>query len=159
FRADLKSRGIVFRGHADTETLLWLLITYGEAVLPRLNGIYAFAFQDTVTRTVLLARDPLGVKPLYYAIDGTGRLLFASEIKALFGAGGLEPRVNVADLTELFLFHFIAGERTAFDNVKELLPGHSLRYADGRYTIRKFWDVVPSADDLLDDNDDEIDRQ
>ena len=93
FRPGLESRGVSFRGHSDTETLLWLLITYGEAILPRLNGIYAFAFQAIPNRTVLLARDPLGVKPLYYASDSKGRLLFASEIKALFADGQIEPRL------------------------------------------------------------------
>ena len=145
FRPGLESRGVRFHGRSDTETLLWLLITYGEAILPRLNGIFAFAFQDIYSHTVLLARDPIGVKPLYYASDSTGRLLFASEIKALFVEGGIDARLNVDDLVELFTFHFIAGERTAFANVRQLLPGHALRHASGQVSISKFWDGVDSA--------------
>ena len=111
FRPQLQARGIRFRSRSDTETLLWLLIIYGEAILPKVNGIFAFAFYDTVTKTVLLARDHMGVKPLYYA-RVQERLLFASEIKALFATGEVEPRLNTDDLLEHLMFHFVAGERT-----------------------------------------------
>jgi asparagine synthase (glutamine-hydrolysing) len=145
FRSDLQDRGIVFRGHSDTETLLWLLITYGADILPKLNGIFAFAFHDRATGALLLARDHLGVKPLYYARGRDGRLLFASEIKALFTTGEVQPRLNVDDALELFMFHFVAGERTAFAGVSELLPGHLLTCRDGRITTRPYWDIVADA--------------
>ncbi|HEU4630574.1 MAG TPA: asparagine synthase (glutamine-hydrolyzing) [Gemmatimonadaceae bacterium] len=145
FRPALEAEGVCFRGHSDTETLLWLLVRHGAAVLPRLNGIFAFAFHDALTDTLLLARDQLGVKPLYYARGRDGRLLFASEIKALFATGEVEPRANVEDLVELFLFHFIAGERTAFATVTELLPGHLLQRADGRVRVAEYWTPVTAA--------------
>jgi asparagine synthase (glutamine-hydrolysing) len=145
FRSDLESRGVQFRGHSDTETLLWLLIIHGEAILDKLNGIFAFAFNDRETRTLILARDQLGVKPLYYARGRDGRLLFASEIKALFATGEVAPRLNVDDALELFMFHFVAGERTAFAGVSELLPGHVLTYREGHSTTRAYWDLVDDA--------------
>lgn len=145
FRADLAHRGVRFRGHSDTETLLWLLVIHGTAILDQLNGIFAFAFHDRVTRTLTLARDQMGVKPLYYGRTPQGRLLFASEIKSLFATGELQPRVNIDDALELFMFHFIAGERTAFAGVSELLPGHVLTHQDGVSSIRSFWNVVDDA--------------
>jgi asparagine synthase (glutamine-hydrolysing) len=145
FRPALEAAGVRFRGHSDTETLLWLLVTEGERVLPRLNGIFAFALHDAVRDELLLARDHLGVKPLYYARGRDGRLLFASEIKALFATGEVEPRMNVEDLVELFLFHFVAGTRTAFSTVTELLPGHLLRHAGGRMRVEEYWSPVTAA--------------
>jgi len=145
FRSDLEQRGVRFRGHSDTETLLWLLVHYGERILPRLNGIFAFAFLDAETGTVLLARDHLGVKPLYYARTPRGRVLFASEIKALFATGEVEPRANVDDLVELFMFHFISGERTAFAGIQELRPGHALTFSRGALRLERFWSPVPAG--------------
>lgn len=145
FRTALEARGVRFRGRSDTETLLWLLVEHGEAILPRLNGIFAFAFVDFSSRRVLLARDQLGVKPLYYATTPGGQLLFGSEIKALFATGAIEPRANVDDLLELLMFHFIAGERTAFAGIRELLPGHIAVHDNGRLSIRRYWDPLASA--------------
>jgi asparagine synthase (glutamine-hydrolysing) len=149
FRPALESRGIRFRGHSDTETLLWLLAERGLSILPKLNGIFAFAFVDTVTHRVLLARDHLGVKPLYHARGAHGRLLFASEIKALFATGEVERRANVDDLLELLMFHFIAGERTAFASVTELRPGHAAVWEDGALRVHQFWDPIAAARDRL----------
>jgi asparagine synthase (glutamine-hydrolysing) len=145
FRAALEASGVQFRGHSDTETLLWLLIRHGSAILPKLNGIFGFAFHDALSGKVLIARDHVGVKPLYYARGRDGRLLFASEIKALFVTGDVQPRINHDDLLELFMFHFIAGERTAFRDVSELLPGHLMEVIDGHARIREFWSPLTAA--------------
>jgi asparagine synthase (glutamine-hydrolysing) len=145
FRPQLEASGVRFRGHSDTETLLWLLIRHGEAILPELNGIFTFAFHDSLTGNLLLARDHMGVKSLYYARGKGGRLLFASEIKALFVTGEVEPRLNVDDILELFMYHFIAGERTAFANVYELPAGHMMQVADGRMRLKEFWNVTSTA--------------
>lgn len=144
-RPELEAGGVRFRGRSDSETLLWLLARHGEKILPKLNGIFAFAFWDAREETLLVARDQLGVKPLYYATGREGRLLVASEIKALFATGEVSPRVSREDLLELFLFHFIAGERTAFAGVTELLPGHYLQYADGRITVTEYWNPGTAA--------------
>lgn len=145
FRTDLEASGVHFRGRSDTETLLWLLIREGESVLPRLNGIFAFAFHDAVSQRTLLVRDQLGVKPLYLARGREGRLLFGSEIKAVLATGEVSARMNVEDALELFMFHFIAGERTAFRDVHELLPGHLLDLRDGHSTVRQYWSIQTAA--------------
>jgi asparagine synthase (glutamine-hydrolysing) len=144
-RSQLEADGVRFRGHSDTETLLWLLIRNGKGILHKLNGIFAFAFYDSHEKSLLLARDPMGVKPLYYGPGKDGRFLFASEIKALFATGEIEPRLNVEDILELFMFHFISGERTAFASVMELLPGHLLECSDGSIRVEAFWSVLSSA--------------
>lgn len=153
FRPQLQARGVRFRSRSDTETLLWLLIIYGEAILPKVNGIFAFAFYDTVTKTVLLARDHMGVKPLYYA-RVQERLLFASEIKALFATGEVEPRLNTDDLLEHLMFHFVAGERTLFHGVSELLPGHFLKITPTSQLVEQFWSPIQAPRD--DQSEDEI---
>jgi asparagine synthase (glutamine-hydrolysing) len=145
FRPELEAAGVRFRGRSDTETLLWLLVHRGDSVLRRLNGIFAFLFWDERERRLLAARDHLGVKPLYYVTGRKGRLLFASEIKALFAAGDVTPRVNAEDLLELLAFHFIAGPRTAFDGVVELPPGHCLRAESGRVVTGEYWSPLQSA--------------
>jgi len=145
FRPELEREGVRFRGRSDTETLLWLLARRGAAVLPHLNGIFAFLFHDATEGTVLAARDHLGVKPFYYAAGRDGRLLVASEIKALFATGDVSPRLNRDDLLELFLFHFIAGERTAFAGVAELLPGHCLHWKGGAWRTAEYWNPVTAA--------------
>jgi asparagine synthase (glutamine-hydrolysing) len=147
FRPMLEMQGVEFQGHSDTETLLWLLVRCGERILPKLNGIFAFAFLDRATGDLLLARDPVGVKPLYFAQTREGRFLFASEIKALFATRDVEPRLNTAHVAELFLFHFIAGEQTAFANVTELLPGHLLRYRQGRLSHRPYSNLLTAHTD------------
>ena len=152
FRPELEASGVCFRGHSDTETLLWLLIRHGKCILPKLNGIFTFAFHDSLSGNLLLARDHMGVKSLYYAHGKYRRLLFASEIKALFVTGEVEPRLNVDDILELFMFHFIAGERTAFSNVYELPPGHLLQYVDGRMRLSEFWNIASTAQDESSDD-------
>ena len=159
FRPQLESKGVRFRSHSDTETLLWLLIIYGEAILPQINGIFAFAFYDTVAKTVVLARDHMGVKPLYYA-RGRERLLFASEIKGLFATGEVEPRLNTDDLQEHLMFHFVAGERTLFYGVYELLPGHFLKITPDSQRVEEFWSPIRAPrDDLSEDEITETVRQ
>jgi asparagine synthase (glutamine-hydrolysing) len=147
FRQELEAGGVSFRGHSDTETLLWLLVRHGKNILSKLNGIFAFAFHDSREGTLLLARDQMGVKPLYYAYGRGSRLIFASEIKALFATGEVEPRINRDDILELFMFHFIAGDRTAFNDIHELLPGHVLEYSRGRTSLKQFWSPVPISVD------------
>jgi asparagine synthase (glutamine-hydrolysing) len=155
FRPELEAGGVRFRGRSDTETLLWLLIRRGKDILPKLNGIFAFAFHDSQSRTLLLARDQMGVKPLYYARGKGQCLIFASEIKALFATGEIEPRVNSDDILELFMFHFVAGDRTAFSDVYELPPGHWLEYSGERTRVTQFWSPVP----ISSEGDRDVDRE
>ncbi len=139
-RAPLEAQGHRFRSNTDTEVLLALFIAEGPAMLDRLNGMFAIAIWDAQERALFLARDRLGVKPVYYARLGD-RLLFASEEKALFAAG-VDAAFDPGTWDELLRFNYVAGERTPFAGVRRLLPGHWLRWQDGTVTIRRWWNLA-----------------
>ena len=110
----------------------------------RFRGMFAFAIWDAPRRRLLLARDRLGIKPLYWAVRD-GRLIFASEIKAIFESGLVQPRANEGALSELLATRYVSGEETLFAGVYKLLPGHLLAYEDGRVSTRQYWDVPLGA--------------
>lgn len=143
-RHELEARGHVFRTHSDTEVLLYLYREYGEQFPARLNGIFAFALWDRVKRRLFLARDHMGIKPLYYHRDAR-TLVFASEVKSLFRSGEIEARCNVEALPEYFAFRHVAGEQTLFAGVHSLLPGHCMTVSDGKVEIRQYWNPVAAT--------------
>lgn len=145
-RSHLEARGFTFRSHTDTEVLLNLYIDEGPKMLDRLNGMFAFAIWDDVDRSLFLARDRLGVKPVYYAQNKQG-LLFASEEKALFAAG-LPAQFNHDCWEELLLFRYVAGEGTPFVGVHRLLPGHYLTWRAGNLKITRWWHLAEKAQNL-----------
>ena len=135
-RDDLVSRGASFRSQSDTEVLLQLYLAEGEEMLTRLNGIFAFAIWDARDRSLFIARDALGVKPLYFASTERG-FAFASEIKALVR---LVPEVRELDpiaLHRYLTFLWCPGAGTPFKAVRKLLPGEAMRVRAGR--IERCW--------------------
>jgi asparagine synthase (glutamine-hydrolysing) len=145
-RATLVSKGERFRTNTDTEVLLRLFAREGPGMLGKLNGMFGLAIWDARERELFLARDRLGVKPLYFAGHG-GRFLFASEPKALFAAGvpaSLDPEC----WEELLCFRFVAGERSAFRGIRRLLPGHLLVWKDGRFETRRWWNLAERTKEL-----------
>lgn len=149
-RRELEGRGHRFVGQSDSEVLLKGLVEYGEAVLPRLDGIFAFAAYDPRRRRLLIARDPFGIKPLYYA-RAPGGLLFASELKALLLERSV-PRELDADAIGAYLtFLWSPGERTPLKSVRKLLPGHVMIAESGQLrTVRYAAGMVgapPHGDD------------
>lgn len=143
-RASLAAAGVRFRSSTDTEVLLELFAREGVAMLDRLNGMFAFALWDRQDRSLLLVRDRLGVKPLYYAAGPDGSLSFASEAKALFAAGA-PAAFDAGTWEELLCFRFVAGERTPFAGVSRLLPGHLLRWRDGTWRVQRWWNLAERA--------------
>ena len=141
FREWLEGRGHVYRTHCDTETILHLYEEYGASCVDHLRGMFAFAIWDQRKQELFLARDRLGVKPLYYVHTHDGSLYFASEIKALLEAEALRPEINYAVLSDYLANHAPSGEETLFRGVKRLLPGHVLTWRDGQVSIRRYWDV------------------
>jgi asparagine synthase (glutamine-hydrolysing) len=138
-RAELIGRGHTFRTRSDTEVILRAWQEWGEAALDRFNGQWAFALWDAPGRRLILSRDRVGVRPLYYAEDGD-RVAFASEIKALFaGLPGLPRRFDAAGLDEIFTFWAPVAPRTAFEGVRELEPGHVRIYDRDGVTDRPYW--------------------
>jgi len=141
YRDDLESRGHVYRTHCDTETILHLYEDYGDACVNYLRGMFAFAIWDAKKRELFIARDRLGVKPLYYVHTDDGSLYFGSEIKTLFEAGAIKPEINFPALPDYLANHATSGEETLYHGVKRLLPGHTLLWRDGQLQIKEYWDV------------------
>jgi asparagine synthase (glutamine-hydrolysing) len=142
-RAELELLGVRFRSETDTEVIVELYAREGEAMLPRLNGIFAFAIWDALERELFIARDRLGVKPLCYAVHDSA-LWFASEPKALF-AGGVPRTFDEQTWEELLCFRFTAGERTPFAGVSRLLAGHWLKWREGRLRVGRWWHLGAAA--------------
>jgi asparagine synthase (glutamine-hydrolysing) len=132
-RAELASASIRFRTNSDTETVLAALATWGAAAIPRLRGMYAFGFYDATTRTMLLARDGLGIKPLYYRLGPTSEgeaLIFASEPHAILQHPDVPVRPDWITISAyLTTIRTVMGERTLFEGVRTLRPGEVLEFA------------------------------
>jgi asparagine synthase (glutamine-hydrolysing) len=144
-RAELLAAGAAFRGHSDTEVLLELYARRGTAMLPRLNGIFALAIWDRVAGELLLARDALGVKPLYFAAadGGAASLAFASELKALVPL--LQTRtLDPAALHRYLSFLWCPGEGTPIEEVRQLQPGEAMTVRGGRIARRWTWYELPA---------------
>lgn len=155
YRRDLEECGHVYSTHCDTETILHLYEEHGHQCVEYLRGMFAFAIWDSRKRELFIARDRLGVKPLYFAHTDDGSLYFGSEIKALFQSDALKPELNFKALPDYLANHATSGEDTLYRGVKRLLPGHTLVWRDGEIEIRKYWDVsfLKTADPNRSDND------
>ncbi len=155
FRESLEARGHVYRTHCDTETILHLYEDFGADCVDHLRGMFAFAIWDARKRELFIARDRLGVKPLYYLHTDDGSLYFGSEIKTLLEASDITPEINFEVLPDYLANHAPSGEQTLFRNIKRLLPGHTLVWRDGKIDVRKYWDVsfVKAAEDGRSDAD------
>jgi asparagine synthase (glutamine-hydrolysing) len=148
-REKLERRGHRFRSGTDTEVILAAYSEWGPVSLDYLNGMFAFAIWDLHQKELFLARDHLGIKPVYYA--EAGRVLyFASEAKALFAAG-LTPSFDDTTVPELVRFGFVAGDRTPFAGVRRLLPGHYLLWKDGRMRLCRWWNLGKRAREVRED--------
>ncbi|MDR2648595.1 MAG: asparagine synthase (glutamine-hydrolyzing) [Clostridiales bacterium] len=143
-KRDLRSRGCVFTTTSDTEVILWGLMEYGIDFVKELNGIFAFAFWDNANRVLYLARDRVGVKPLFYSMIGD-TLVFGSEIKPLFQYPGIQPVLNRQSLCEIF---GVGPARThgvgVFKGVNEVKPGYAARLDINGFAETPYW-VLRSA--------------
>ncbi|MBL9078283.1 MAG: asparagine synthase (glutamine-hydrolyzing) [Planctomycetes bacterium] len=148
-RERLEQRGMVFRSTGDTEVLLELLAAFGpDDVLPQIEGFFAFGLWDRKERSLLLARDRYGIKPLYYRQYPDGTIRFASEMRPLLDA---DTPPEPAGVTGALLGHgLVAGAETVFRGVQSLLPGQWIRFAPGgARTSRRFFDVADYVDPQL----------
>lgn len=142
FRARLTDKGYRFRGTSDTETLLNLYHRYGTSFLADTVGIFAFAIWDRRIRRLVLARDPLGVKPLYCHDDGR-RIRFASEIKALLVAPDVPRALDPQALNEYLHFHTPIHDRTFFQGIRQLRPGEVVEVGETGPASRIYWHLTP----------------
>jgi len=137
-RLQLVKRGHTFQSDSDTEVVLNAYLEYGKDFVTKLNGDFAFSIWDSRRKTLLLYRDRIGIRPLYYA-ERNGVFGFASEIKALFKHPGLpRPKMRQDKIFEFFAYLCVYGEPTLFDQIYELLPGHYLERKEGKSTLRKY---------------------
>jgi asparagine synthase (glutamine-hydrolysing) len=155
YRNELEERGHVYNTHCDTETILHLYEEHGRGCVEYLRGMFAFAIWDARKRELFIARDRLGVKPLYFAHTDDGCLYFGSEIKTLFQTGAVSPELNFKLLPDYLANHATSGEETLYRGIKRLLPGHTLVWRDGEIEINKYWDVsfVKTAEENRSDKD------
>jgi asparagine synthase (glutamine-hydrolysing) len=147
-RHDLEPTGFVFRTHCDTEVLLAALVHWGEAALGRLRGMFAFALWDSFDQSLFAARDPFGIKPLYYRHDA-GRFLFASEVSALLASGVVPAEVDPESVAEYLAWFAVPAPRTIYRGVRSLQPGELLRFRRGRLDVRPGWTFKGIPEDPL----------
>jgi len=140
-RRELEGRGHIFSTHTDTEVIVHLYEEYGRRCVDHMRGMFAFALWDERTKQLLLARDRVGIKPLYYAeIDG--RILFASELKAILQLTEVERKINWSAASHLFTFLSTPPAEAIIDGIHKLEPGHLLRASPGYTTvIERYWDL------------------
>ena len=146
-RKDLEARGHRYRTKSDTETIVHLYEEHGRDCVKYLRGMFAFAIWDRRSRRLFIARDRLGIKPLYYHYDGN-RLLFGSEIKTILAYPGIKPEFNQSTLAEYLAFGYIPEAETMYAGIRKLLPGHTLEIGeDGDPQISQYWDLRVAVDE------------
>ena len=144
-RRELEELGATFLSHSDTEVLLKAYARWGEACLKKFRGMFAFALWDAARKRLFLARDPMGIKPLYYAQVGP-YFVFASEVRTILGTG-LVPRVlDQAGLLNYLTYGSAYDPHTLIEGVRALPAGHSLTWEDGKLSEREYWDLVGGVD-------------
>jgi asparagine synthase (glutamine-hydrolysing) len=139
-RRDLESRGHRFATHSDTEVVPHLYEEHGPGFAEKLNGMFAIALWDAEAGRLVLARDRIGIKPLFYSVrDGT--LFFGSEVKAILAAGGSRRGLDLEALDQLLTFEYTASPRSLFDDVRKLEPGSFLVWQRGNLEKKAFWEL------------------
>jgi asparagine synthase (glutamine-hydrolysing) len=151
-REGLEKRGHRFKTHTDTEVLLHLFEESGPACLESLNGQFAFAIWNERDRSLFLARDRIGIRPLYYMESGR-RLLFGSEIKELLTYPGVRTGIDPVSLEQIFVFWSTLPGRSVFQGIKQIPPGHYMLARDGAVEVRPYWRLRFTEDRSRDDSD------
>ncbi|MGV8083346.1 MAG: asparagine synthase (glutamine-hydrolyzing) [Coriobacteriia bacterium] len=146
-RGELQAKGHQFRSATDTEVLVHLYEEHGERMAERLRGIFSFAVLDERDETLLIGRDRLGVKPLYYHFSD-GRLIFGSEIKVLFESGLTRAAVDPEALGLLLTLGYIPAPWTLYSGVMKLPPAHIACWRAGEFSIKRYWDFPPGPEVL-----------
>ena len=144
-RKHLEARGHRYKTNSDTETIVHLYEEYGRDCVNHLRGMFAFAIWDRERRSLFVARDRLGIKPLYYRLTSEA-FLFGSEIKVILAHGGVRPEFHSAALPEYLAFGYLSGEETFYNGISKLLPGHRLELNEhGEIKIDQYWDLDTSS--------------
>src|SRR5262249_14286273 len=135
--------GHVFRTRCDTEVIVHAWEEWGERCVERFNGMFAFAIWDRNRETLFLARDRLGIKPLYYTALPDGQLMFASELKALLVSRAVSRTIDPTAVEDYFAFGYVPDPKSIFRNVCKIEPGHriTIRRGANRLSPQRYWDV------------------
>jgi asparagine synthase (glutamine-hydrolysing) len=152
-RAFLLSKGHVFKTQSDTEVIVHLYEELGPQCLEKLRGMFAFALWDENTKTLFLARDRVGIKPLYYCLTDTA-LIFASEIKAILADPSIDREIAPEMIDRFLTFLYVPGQETLLKGIRKLAPGYYLLVRDGKAVIEQYWDLrfaAPSRSQSLKD--------
>jgi asparagine synthase (glutamine-hydrolysing) len=146
-REELTAKGHQFASRSDTEVILHMYQEYGEACVERLNGQWSFAIWDAPRRKLFLSRDRMGVRPLFYT-QTADHFLFASEIKALFACPEVPRELDLEGLDEIFTFWTTLPSHTAFRNIRQLPPGHSMVVENEKIRVSQYWklSLAPEED-------------
>ncbi len=139
-REYLISKGHIFRTKSDTETIVHLYEEFGEKCVEKLRGMFGFAIWDGKNRKLLLARDRVGIKPLYYAVTGHS-LVFGSEMKAILADAEVKRELLPSTIDRFLTFDYVPGEETLLKNVFKLPPGSILVHQNGKQQIKQYWDL------------------
>lgn len=150
-REDLLKRGHTFYTTSDTEVIVHLYEEYGKQCLDHLNGQFAIALWDEKNKELLLARDRVGIRPLYYSILGDGTLLFGSEMKSIFQYPGLTPEMDPAGLSQVFTLWVNIPPATVFKGINELPPGHFMTVSPRGVKIERYWQYEYPGEKEYDD--------
>src|SRR5688500_15270301 len=137
-RRDLEGRGHHFRGTSDTEILLAAYMEFGVECLARLRGMFAFAIWDARDRSLFIARDRVGKKPLHYRVDADG-IAFASEAKAFFAEPSFAASPNLEAISHYLTYQYVPSPMSAFEGVQKLPPGSYLLVRNGSVTVERYW--------------------
>jgi asparagine synthase (glutamine-hydrolysing) len=139
-RQELEKKGHIFKTNSDTEVIVHLYEDLGESCVNKLNGMFAFAIWDGKKKKLMLARDRLGQKPVFYA-QSNGDFLFASEIKAILAVNKQEREIDYESLHHYLSLRFIPSPQTMFERIKKLPPAHILVWQEGKITVSKYWSL------------------
>ncbi|MCL4552171.1 MAG: asparagine synthase (glutamine-hydrolyzing) [Candidatus Marsarchaeota archaeon] len=156
-RSELEQKGWQFRTRSDTEVLLRAYQEFGQQVPGHLNGQFAFVIWDQTERRLFAARDRLGEKPLYWARSDQGHFLFASEIKSLLASGLVQPRIDRTSVDAYLALLYVPPDRTIYENVHDLRPGHALSWQDGDWRQGSYWQPSYSQS-IISDRDEAVER-
>ena len=144
-REELEAKGHVMGSRADTEVLIHGYEEWGEELLQKLRGMFAFVIWDKKNKSIFGARDFFGIKPFYYTI-ANGNLIYASEIKAILAHPDVKKEVNPIALENYLTFQYSVLEETFFKGIFKLMPAHCFTFKDGKMDIKRYWEPVFEAD-------------
>lgn len=139
-KKDLEKKGHKFYTNTDTETIVHLYEEYGERCAEKLRGMFAFAIWDSKKKKIVLVRDRLGIKPLYYTLLN-GKLIFGSEIKTILTYPEVKRKINEDAIYHFLSIGFFLDPETIFHGINQLLPGHILTFQNGKISFKKYWDI------------------